>query len=106
MKKHEPWFPGGIIPNEKPNPISVAKHYLNLIGRSPRLVERNTAYWLDGRPATITDIMRETNRLRLHDGKRQLDFNPAWVIPEIIPLRRKSRQATRKANSVVSPSAV
>lgn len=85
MKKHDPWLAGGKLPVDKPNPLSVAKHYLNLCNREPRLIEKNTAYWLDGAPVTITDIMRETNRLRLHDNKAQIDFNPAWLVAEVIP---------------------
>lgn len=87
MRKHDPFILGGKLPSERANPLSVAKHYLNLIHRSPRLVEKNGAYWLDGTPVNLNDIMQETNRLRLYDNKPQIDSNPAWLVPEVIPMQ-------------------
>lgn len=87
MKKHDPYLSGGRLPPEKLNPLNVAKHYLNLIHRPPRLVEKNGAYWLDGVPVNLAAIMQETNRLLMYDHKPQIDLNPIWVVPEVIHLR-------------------
>jgi hypothetical protein len=57
------------------NPIQVAKWIL-----STRLEERPAGYFLDGRPAKLNLIMRETNRVRVASGMEQIDTNPAWVI--------------------------
>lgn len=48
----------------RPNPIAVARGWLGA-----RLAERpESGYWLDGRPVSLTAIMRETNRLIALEG--------------------------------------
>lgn len=52
----------------KPNPIAVARGWLGA-----RLVERPVSgYWLDGRPVSLTAIMREANRLIAGEGLEQI----------------------------------
>lgn len=93
MKKHDPWIAGGRIPVDKPNPISVAKHYLNLIHREPRLIERDGAFWLDGAPRHLNYVMQETNKLLVQDGKPQIDINPDWRVAEVIPISVSYRKS-------------
>ncbi len=76
--KNGHYLAGHRLPAEKISPIAAARIYFNLI-------EKDGAYWLNGQPRKLDYIMRETNRLRLRDKLPQVDFNPAWRVPEILP---------------------
>jgi hypothetical protein len=43
-------------PPDKPNPVKVAERWLG-----KRLVEKPSGFWLDGRPASLDNVMRATN---------------------------------------------
>lgn len=63
-------------PKERANPLFVASAWLG-----SRLVEKpGSGYWLDGRPVSLTTIMRETNRILSDSGAEQIGSNPAWLV--------------------------
>ncbi len=62
-------------PPQKLNPIVVAAHWL-----SGRFEERPAGYYLDGQPAKLNRIMRETNRLLKENGQPQIGTNPTWLV--------------------------
>jgi hypothetical protein len=49
-----------------------------LLGK--RYQEKNGSMWLDGRPASIGDIMRAANRIQVYCGREQLGKNPLWHV--------------------------
>ena len=54
-------------PKDKPNPVAVAFHWLGM-----RLVEKPSGFWLDGRPASLDTVMRETNAVLKREGVDQI----------------------------------
>lgn len=60
-------------PKDRPNPLFNAKAWLG-----DRLVEKTGGYWLDGRPVSTTQMIREYNRLRVVSGLIQVLDNPQW----------------------------
>lgn len=61
-------------PKQKPNPVTIAQFWLG-----NRLEERNGCFILDGVPARLDTVMRETNRLLKASGADIIDVNPRWV---------------------------
>ena len=62
-------------PKDKPSPLYVAFNWLG-----SRLSERpGSGYWLDGVPASLNSIMRETNRVIAEAGAEQVGGNPDWL---------------------------
>lgn len=64
-----------FTPKGKPNPMAVAHFWLG-----HRLEERPLGYFLDGTPAGLDRIMRETNRLLKAKGREQVSHNEAWRV--------------------------
>ncbi len=62
-------------PPPKLSPLVVAKTTLG-----DRLDERDSGFWLDGSPAKLKDVMRETNRILKASDQPQVTVNPAWVV--------------------------
>lgn len=62
------------IPKGKENPIALARYALGT-----RLIEKDSGYWLDNRPVSVTQIMQEYNRLRMAIGQQQITCNPLWT---------------------------
>lgn len=54
-------------PRNKPNPLAVAKAWLR-----GRFVEKPSGFWLDGRPVSLTTLMREANALIRRAGAEQV----------------------------------
>lgn len=69
------WDNGGKLPDQRPNPIKVAKLCLG-----SRMEEKKGLFWLDDLPVSMSDLMRETNRILTSRGAGQLNANPAWVV--------------------------
>ena len=61
-------------PKQKPNPLTVAQFWLG-----DRLRERNGCFVLDGVPARLEEVMRETNRVLRASGAEMIDVNPRWL---------------------------
>ncbi|MBP3955429.1 hypothetical protein J8F10_09060 [Gemmata sp. G18] len=64
-----------FTPVNKPNPLSVAQATLG-----SRFGERPETLLLDGQPAKLDRVMRETNRVLKAQGLAQVNANPAWVV--------------------------
>lgn len=62
-------------PKPKPNPVAVAQSRLGT-----RLVEKESGFWLDGRPAKLEQVMRETNRLLKAQGIEQIVTSERWRV--------------------------
>lgn len=80
-KPHAEWLPKeatGTAFKGKPNPLAVAQHWLGTRLTERRLPDGSLGYFLDGTPADLTRLMRETNRALLAHGQEQLIANPAW----------------------------
>lgn len=65
----------GAKPKDKPNPLKVAEKYL-----LNRLSEKNGLYWVDGVPASLEKIMRETNLILKASGIEQIGHSPRWLV--------------------------
>ncbi len=55
------------LPPEKPNPVAVAARCLG-----PRLVEKRSGFWLDGRPASLDTVIRAANAVLKRNGLEQV----------------------------------
>jgi hypothetical protein len=64
-----------FTPVIKPSPLAVAQATLG-----SRFGERPETLLLDGQPAKLTAIMKETNRVLKDQGLPQVDANSAWVV--------------------------
>lgn len=62
------------LPKNKENPIALARHALG-----QRIIEKPSGYWMDNRPVSVTEIMKEYNRLRIAIGQQQITCNPQWT---------------------------
>jgi hypothetical protein len=62
-------------PQERPNPVAHARAWLG-----PRVVERNTGYFLDGCPANLDAIIRAANELLKAAGESQIEGRPQWRV--------------------------
>ena len=62
-------------PKPKPNPVAVAHSCLK-----SRLVEKESGFWLDGRPASLDQVMREANRLLKARGVEQVVNSDRWKV--------------------------
>ena len=45
-----------------------------------RLEERHSGFWLDGRPSSLSEVMRQTNAIRKRIGMKQVGKNPDWKV--------------------------
>lgn len=62
-------------PKERPNPLTVAHRWLG-----PRLVEKESGFWMDGGPVSLDGVMRATNRLLKAAGIEQLTTSERWRV--------------------------
>ena len=62
-------------PKPKVNPLALAHHWLKR-----RLVEKESGFWLDGRPVSLDQVMRETNRVLKANGVEQVGTKGAWLV--------------------------
>lgn len=72
--QQQPRQPEPPPPKGRPDPIGFARFWLG-----ERLEERGGAFYLDGRPAKLDQVMRAANDLARRHGKDMLTPNPAWV---------------------------
>lgn len=72
-----PFYDNGIVAPVKKqhNPLELAALMLG-----NRLREKPAGYFLDGLPASLTQIMRATNSVLIQRGLEQITVNPQWVI--------------------------
>ena len=61
-------------PKQRPNPLAVAQFWLG-----SRFEERTAGYFLDGTPADLTRLMRETNIVLKANGHEPIATNPRWL---------------------------
>ncbi|QEL16773.1 helix-turn-helix transcriptional regulator [Limnoglobus roseus] len=78
------FLPLGKMASEKPDPIRLAKEslidaYLLKLTK-PILDIRDDGFYLRGKPANLSDVMKETNRHRIGWGLEQVVTNPAWAV--------------------------
>ncbi|QEL19322.1 helix-turn-helix transcriptional regulator [Limnoglobus roseus] len=82
--KKDDFLPVGKLATEKPDPIQIAKEslidaYLLKLTK-PILDIRDDGFYLRGKPANLSDVMKETNRHRIGWGLEQVVTNPAWAV--------------------------
>lgn len=62
-----------FTPKEKPNPLVLAQFWLR-----GRLEERTLGFFLDGQPASLDRLMRETYRVMIAQGEQPDIPNDRW----------------------------
>lgn len=62
------------------SPLAAAR-----VALGDRLTEKRGSFWLDRTPATLDQVMRAANEVRLGRGQPQFTNNPAWRVQKALP---------------------
>ena len=68
------------IPRQRPNPLTVAQHWLGRRLSERTLPDGSVGCFLDGRPTNLAATMRAANAVLKANGVEQIGTNPRWVV--------------------------